>query len=249
MVYLDRDRATRHRQSKILAGFFIITFGVLFLLERQGMAIANWLVSWETIVIAIGIVTLYKHRFRHFFGYALIIIGGASLINNFQPNTIDRGIILPLIVILFGVMMIGKATNIFGSKKKRRGHKTTMFDDDKEISSDDFIQATTFFGGVTKHVVSKDFKGADFTTAFGGTEINLSKADIQQPISINASTAFGGVTLIIPSNWQVKSEITTVFGAVEDQRALPSDIEYDPNKTVTLTGSCFFGGVEIHSYV
>ena len=249
MVYLDKDRATRHRQSKILAGLFIITFGVLFLLERQGMPIADWVVSWKTIVIAAGIVTLFKHKFRHFFGYALIIVGGAFLINDFQPGTVDKNLILPVVVILFGVMMIGKSINVFGSKKKGRRHRTTLFDDDKEISSDDFIQATTFFGGVTKHVVSKDFKGADFTTAFGGTEINLSKADIQQPVTINASTAFGGVTLIVPSNWQVKSEITTVFGAVEDQRALPSDIEHDPEKTVTLTGSCFFGGVEIHSYV
>ncbi len=251
MVFLDKHRRARHRKSKVLAGALIIGFGVAFLLLRMGVAVPSWIFSWKTILIAVGSVLLYKHNFRSFPGFILIGIGSIFLINEIQPHTVDTKLILPVIVISFGVMMIGKATNLFGSKKKgrHRRHRTTMFDDDKEISSDDFIQATTFFGGVTKNVVSKNFKGADFTTAFGGTEINLTRADIQEPITINASTAFGGVTLIVPSNWQVKSDITTIFGAVEDQRTMISDVEHDPEKTVTLTGSCFFGGVEIHSYV
>ena len=241
------NRTTRQRNSKILAGLFIITFGVLFLLERQGMPIADWAVSWKTILIAIGVVTLYKHNFRHFAGYVLIGIGTIFLINEAKPETVDTKLILPVIVILFGGTMIAKSIGIFDSKKKR--HNMTVFDDNKEISSEDYIQATTFFGGVTKNVVSKDFKGADFTTAFGGTEINLTRADIQQPVTINASTYFGGITQIVPSNWKVNSEITTAFGAVEDKRNISSDIENDPSKTLTLKGSCYFGGVEIHSYI
>lgn len=68
-----------------------------------------------------------------------------------------------------------------------------------EISSDDFIQAST---------------------VFGGTEIDLTKADIQQPVVINTSTTFGGVKIIVPSNWQVNSDVTTIFGAVENQKLL-----------------------------
>lgn len=247
MVYLDKSNSTRQRNSKILAGLFIITFGIIHLFERQGAPIAEWVISWKTILIAVGIVVLYKHNFRHFFGYALIGVGGAFLINEIYPHTLNTKLVFPIMIILFGVSMIVKSMNLFQAKSKP--HNTTFFDSDKEISSEDYIKASTFFGGITKNVVSKNFKGGEFTTAFGGTEINLTKADIQQPVTIKATTAFGGVTLIVPSNWQVKSEMTTIFGGIEDQRSLPSDITYDPNKTVTLTGSCFFGGVEIQSYV
>lgn len=247
-MHRNRQRSKRHNQAKVLAGLFIITFGVLFLLERQGLQLGDWVISWKTILIAVGIVTLYKHNFKHFFGYVLIGVGSVFLINEYQPNTIDSKLILPVVVIMFGILMIGKATNMFGFRKKK-SPRLTVFDDDREISSDDYIEATTFFGGVNKSVVSKNFQGADFTTMFGGTEINLSKADIQHPVDISATTAFGGITLIVPSNWQVNSEITTVFGAVEDQRNLAPDHQVDPEKTVTLKGSCFFGGVEIQSYV
>ena len=112
------NRTTRQRNSKILAGLFIITFGVLFLLERQGMPIADWAVSWKTILIAIGVVTLYKHNFRHFAGYVLIGIGTIFLINEAKPETVDTKLILPVIVILFGGTMIAKSIGIFDSKKK-----------------------------------------------------------------------------------------------------------------------------------
>lgn len=246
----DTDGIHRHRNSKILAGIFVVLFGVIFLFERQGAPIPHWLLSWKMFLIAAGIVHLYRQTLRSFFGWAMIGVGGAFLTNDFWPNTIDKQLLLPILVILFGVMMIFKHTkhgHRHGLKKKV--HHTTIFDDDREITPDDYIKASTFFGGITKHVVSKSFEGGQFKTVFGGAEINLTKADIQHPIEIEATTVFGGITLIVPSNWQVRSDMTTIAGSVEDQRGMGSDVTYDPNKTVVLTGTCLFGGVEIRSYV
>lgn len=249
MEVLNTERRTRHRQSKILTGVFVVLFGTLFFLARAGVAIPHWLYSWKMFIIAAGIVTLYKHGFRHFFGYILVALGGIFLINEFRPGTIDAGLIFPAFIILFGVAIILKSTNLFKKKEHRFSSNTTMFDDDVNIDSDDFIDTTTIFGGVTKNVVSKNFKGADLTSVFGGTELNLTKADISAPITINATAAFGGLTLIVPSNWQVKSELLTVFGGVDDKRSLLNDSVQDESKVVTLKGTCIFGGVEIHSYV
>lgn len=66
-----------------------------------------------------------------------------------------------------------------------------MFEEVEDLSSDDFIQTSTYFGGVKKNIVSKTFKGGDFTTAFGGVELNLTKADMIKPININSVTSFG----------------------------------------------------------
>lgn len=240
--------AKNNTGAKILSGLFIIFFGSVFLAERSGVHVPEWLLSWESILIAIGTVMLFRHNFRHFIGYALITVGAAFIIDDYYPQIIDTKLILPVLVILFGVVMVAKATNLFGSKKKRSS-SNVMFDEDSEITGDDYIEATTLFGGVKKNVTSKNFRGADINTTFGGTEINLTKADIQGPITISSRTTFGGMTLIVPSNWQVNSEITAVFGSVEDQRGVPSDNQYEPGKVVTLEGSCTFGGVEIQSYV
>lgn len=241
----DSGYASRERNTNIGFGILVIIFGTLILLERQGTQFPEWLVSWKTIMISVGILLLYKYKLRSIYPYVLIGVGTALLINDFKPETIDRNLILPVLVIVAGVYMVVKHLNLFGEKK----NSTVIFDDEREISSDDYIKSTTLFGGVTKNVVSKNFKGAKFNTVFGGTDINLSKADIEGPIRIKSTTLFGGVTLIVPSNWEVRSEITAIAGAVEDQRGIASDVTYDPTKVVVLTGTCLFGGVEIRSYV
>ena len=81
----------------------------------------------------------------------------------------------------------------------------------------------------------------------GGTEINLMKADIQQPILLEVNNVFGGAKLIVPSNWDVKNEVTAVFGGIEDKRTINTGIP-DPEKIIVLKGTCVFGGIEITNY-
>lgn len=246
---MKRQRQTHSSNTpKILAGLFVIFFGSIFLAHQYGINTPDGLLSWKSFIIAAGIVSLVRHNFRHFAGYAMIGVGAAFLLDDYYPQIIDTKLILPIIVILFGVVMIGKATNIFGSKKTQ-SRKHVMFEEDSEMTGDDFIEATAIFGSVKRNITSKNFRGADISTVFGGTEINLSKAEIKGPVTINSRTAFGGVTLIVPSNWQVRSDVTAIFGAVEDQRGTLRDNEIDDSMVVTIEGSCIFGGVEIQSYV
>lgn len=247
MELFDEKRAKNHQKGKILAGIFFIGFGIVYLLENLGFAIPHWVFTWKMFLIAIGLVMLVKHNFKNFGGYVLIITGGLFMTNEFVPDTFDTKMLWPIAFIMIGVSMIGKSLNLFGHKKKMG--RSCRVTDEVEIESDDYLQSTTFFGGVTKNVVSKNFKGANMTTFFGGTEINLTKADLQQPATIDLSCGFGGVTIIVPSNWQVKSELTTIFGGIDDKRPLMDDTSRDSNKVLILKGSCFFGGVEIQSYI
>ncbi|MFT5861197.1 MAG: putative membrane protein [Flavobacteriaceae bacterium] len=247
MGTLDIERQVRQRKSKMLAGVLIIAFGILFLIDRTGGNIPNWIFSWKVIVIAIGIVTLYKHQFKHFMGYVLIAVGSVFLINDFWPNTIDSGLLLPIIVIAFGVIMIFKT---MGFVKKKTKHDIGLTNADAEgHSPEDYLTISTFFGGVDKMITSKNFKGADITTLFGGTDLNFTKADIQHPVTVNATTLFGGLTLIVPSNWQVQSEMMTIFGGIDDKRGILDDASRDDSKILILKGNCAFGGVEIQSYI
>jgi predicted membrane protein len=116
----------------------------------------------------------------------------------------------------------------------------------KGSSVEDFIDVTSIFGGVKKNILSKNFKGGDIVSVFGGSEINLSQADFDQKVIIDAVQIFGGTKLIIPSHWQVRSEVVAIFGGIEDKRAQLTTSS--PERILILKGFTMFGGLEIKSY-
>jgi predicted membrane protein len=248
MEQFDADYRKREQQSKILAGVLVIAFGTLFLLDRSGIDIPNWIYSWKMILIAVGVVSLIKHNFQKFWAYVLIGVGAVFLINEFQPNMIDRGLIVPVVVIGVGVTILWKALGFDKHSRKNKDFEAVVFDSSEEASAD-YFETSTVFGGTEKTVISKNFRGAKITSVFGGTELNLTHADLQQPAIIDATTVFGGLTIAVPADWRLQSELTTIFGGVEEKRPMVNASEMDDNKVLILKGNCFFGGVEIHNYL
>lgn len=113
---------------------------------------------------------------------------------------------------------------------------------------EDQLDSVAVLGGIKKNIVSKNFKGGEVVSVFGGTELNLMQADIQHPIVLEATQIFGGTTLIIPPHWQVKSdEMVAILGGIDDKRPAMSQ-GYDPNKVLILKGTTLFGGLNIKSY-
>lgn len=111
---------------------------------------------------------------------------------------------------------------------------------------DNWLDVVTIFGNVKKLVYSKNFKGGDIVSIFGGAEINLTQADFNGSVVIEMVQIFSGAKLIVPPHWQIRSEMVAVFGGIEDKR--PPQTNYDEDKVVILSGTTFFGGLEIKSY-
>ncbi|WP_205508789.1 LiaF transmembrane domain-containing protein [Longitalea arenae] len=119
--------------------------------------------------------------------------------------------------------------------------------DRKRRSPDNWLDVVTIFGNVKKMVYSKNFKGGDIVSIFGGAEINLTHADFNGSIVIEMVQIFGGAKLIVPPHWQIRSEtMVAVFGGIEDKR--PPQTSYDEDKVIVLNGTTLFGGIEIKSY-
>lgn len=116
----------------------------------------------------------------------------------------------------------------------------------KSFSSEDYIDATTVFGGVHKNILSKNFKGGDLTIFMGGAELNLNQADIQGTAVLDITQIMGGTKIIVPANWEVRSQVTSVFGNIEDKRQNISAT--NPEKVLIIDGTSFFGGIEIRNY-
>jgi predicted membrane protein len=119
-------------------------------------------------------------------------------------------------------------------------------DQQGNFTSENYIDATTVFGGLHKTIVSKDFRGGDITIFMGGAEINLSQADINGIAVLDITQVMGGTKLIVPPHWEIRSQMTSVFGNIEDKRQ-ESKIT-NPEKVLVVDGTSVFGGIEIRNY-
>ena len=251
-----------HRRGKVMAGILVVAFGIIYLINETGNPMPKWIFSLPMFLMALGLIVLVKHKFKKLGGWVLVIVGKVLLLNEFYPNMMNYDIIWPILIILLGIKLIFKPKRSDHNNRwrriKRHHHRhhnrhndhlcnPVAFQNLDEISDNDFIDSVSFFGGITKNVVSKNFKGADIVNVFGGAEINLLQAEIETQAIVELTCVFGGVTLIIPANWQLKSELTTAFGGIEDKRQM--NVNYDgDSKVVILRGNCVFGGIEIKNF-
>lgn len=232
------NRQQDNSGNGLWAGVIVLCIGLFFFLDRLDLHMPHWVFSWPMLLIVIGFVMGAKRKFQGPAWFILMLVGTVFLVDDIVPFAWDlRRFMWPIILIVIGVYLIGKAS----SRRQQydeylRGGST----------SDDYLQATTIFSGSNKVVLSKNFKGGNITTVFGGTELNFMQADINGEAVLDITTLFGGVELVVPSNWDVKLDVNTVFGGIEDKRG----INPMPNsgKTLILKGSCTFGGVDLRSF-
>jgi len=233
----EPKRGLENRSGRIFGGSVLVIIGAFLLARQFGIELPEWLFSWGTLLIAFGLFIGAKHSFRGIGWLIPIIIGGVILIENFIPDLSIKHYIWPLLIICLGLFMIFRP----------RHHHRRDWGWEPGVSSEDSIDATSIFGSTKKSIISKDFKGGDITTVFGGTDLNLTQADINGTVVIDVTQVFGGTKLIVPAHWSIQSDVVCIFGGIEDKRPQSKDIT-DPPKVLKLDGTCIFGGIEIKSF-
>jgi predicted membrane protein len=251
-----RERWMVNYQSKggnIWTGVFLLVIGAVALLKAILFNIPDWVYTWQMLLIAIGFFLGIRHNFRGGAWFILMLVGGVFLVNEFFPEIMLRKFLWPAAIILLGLFFIFRPRRHRYLKDKGNAYDKDRIEPkinafhDQSFSSEDFIDSTSIFGGVKKNIISKNFKGGDITNIMGGSEIDLTQADINGTITIDLTQIFGGTKLIVPSNWQVKTQMAAIFGGVEDKRSAQS-AALDSNKILVLDGTSIFGGIEIRSY-
>ncbi|MCH5596809.1 LiaF transmembrane domain-containing protein [Niabella ginsengisoli] len=232
----------KQSQSHIWIGGFLLVIGVVYLLKKMGLDLPDFLFSWQMFLIALGIFIGIRKNFEGPGWMILVLIGSIFLINEFFVFGELRRFILPIILIGSGLFFIFRPK---GSKNY------IQFDEGGTAplagaSGQDYIDTTSIFGGSKKKVFSKSFKGGDMTNVFGGSEIDLSQADINGTAVLDVTALFGGATLIVPSHWNVISEAVAIMGEVKDKRVMQGVPEV--NKTLLIKGTVIFGGIDIKSF-
>jgi len=111
-------------------------------------------------------------------------------------------------------------------------------------SFEDNLNLNSIFAGQKKVIYSKQFRGGNLTNVFGSIELDLTKADIQQPIVIDTFQLFGSARIIIPPHWTVVSNVASILGSVDDRR-FQTIYNPDADKKIYITGTCILGSLTI----
>ena len=245
------------RGGHLWMGLFLLGVGVVVLLKKMMVPMPVWLYSWQMLLIAFGFFRALRHRFRPGGWLLLVLVGGFFLADEyFYPGQLQYHF-WPAVLILLGLLFIVRSR-----KKYRRvqWEKKTIVEDLNNAGGPDDsgtfkvrkkykkrVDILSIFSYTKKKVLSKEFKGGDVISFFGGTELDLTQADFNGKAKLDVTAFFGGVKLIIPPHWTIKSDVESLLGSIEDKRSVVVSTE-DPGKVLYLDGLVFLGGIEINSY-
>jgi len=231
----NKDRVMEPRSGRAFAGLVLVIIGGVLLGRQMGVDIPEWVLTWEMLLIGLGVFLGARRMFRPGGWIIMILVGAAFMLNDYSDLGI-RNLIWPAAIIFFGLWMI--------LKPRRRKHDWGGWRDESD-SSDNEIEVNSVFGGTKKKIMSKEFKGGEVNTVFGGNDLDLSQADFTGKATLEVNVVFGGTKLIVPAHWKIQSDVDCVFASVEDKRRDTNEVS---EKTFILKGSVVFGSIEIKSY-
>jgi predicted membrane protein len=246
---IEKWQKSRHR-GRVAFGIVLVTAAALLIFKELGMLTATWLLSWPMILIAMGLIALIKHGFRHPGWIVFMGAGTIFLTGMVYPDLPIRKFILPAVLAIAGLLFIFRRKRFCGGPNgfHRYRHGRRHYATYQEVSStEDELHINNSYSGVKRSIISKDFKGGEIRNHLGGCELNLMHAEIQTQATIVIDQHMGGIKLIVPSHWRVQSEVNCTMATVEDQRAM-MPVEGAESKILVLKGNVFMGSVEIVSY-
>lgn len=255
-----------NKNYRVGVGLLIVLIGVNILLKNFGIYMFDWLFSWHVFLLALGVIIGLKRNFTGGGWLALVLIGGYFTLQDITDLSFGR-FALPLGLTILGLYLIFSPKTSRPWRKRFKQDVTdftgTMPITDtsssyEQVNPDgtqhvpptaefDVIDSVNVFSGAHQNIVSKNLKGGEVVSIFGGCDLNLTQANFEGTIIIDVIAIFGGVKIVIPPTWEVKNEVTAVFGGIDDKRAL-SPYQGEVRKVVVLKGLALFGGVDIRNF-
>ena len=225
-------------RTGLVWGALIVAAGVALLLDHMGFIVIGSLFHfWPMILVFFGVGHLFT-RSNRAFGVILIVVGIIFQLNGLGFTHVRFADMWPVAIIVVGLVLI------WGALKPPIVVKGG---NDAGISPDVF-NATAIFGGVERRIKSQAFRGGRATCVFGGAELDLRDAIIDgEEATIEINCIFGGAEIRVPETWNVHSMTMPVLGGYSDKTHISAapDPSGAKRKTLHITGTIIFGGVEI----
>jgi len=217
------------KQKRSLLGIILVAFGAIFLLRQMDIIPDSlwWLFRWYTILIVIGVYVILTGKKST--GIILCAIGGVFLLNGLGFYDLNWSYVWPVALIGLGLLFIFR--NSFGQSGI-------------ETIGDTHFDSTNILGGGKMRVTSSPLKGGKVTSVMGGSEIDLSKTELDGEAVIDVFSLMGGSEIRVPENWNVVNEVTSIMGGFEDSRSIQPSAD---GPTLRIKGTTIMGGIELKS--
>jgi predicted membrane protein len=240
-----------YRFGTIATSAVLIAAGGLFLAHNFGRIdddLFHQLVSWKTLLIAMGLINIVKGHF--FWGGLLFITGTYFMI----PQEIGIRQFWPLLLIAGGIMILFRLKRPlavpFMSVHRRcrrrffRAHGANRVE--SSTVEDGYVRSEVVFGAARHIVLDPVFRGANLDVSFGNIVLDLMRTQLEgDETLIQMDNNFGGVELYLPSSWNVILEVESIFGSCMDHRFRSPEV--DVSHKLIIRGEVTFGGLEIKS--
>lgn len=231
---------------RLLVGLAIALFGVVLVMDRLNLVMADQVLRWwPAVIVAVGalLYTQSRHVGGGVNGIIVMIIGGWLLLNTL-------GILQVRFWELFWPMvLIGIGAALVAQSMRRRNRESAGAD------VDDSITAFAVLGGVKRSSLATRFRGGEVTAFMGGAHIDLRQATIPpgEEAVLDIFAVMGGCEIVVPSSWTVATPIVPVMGGIDDKRLAPlpgtaeAPLGGRPAPKLVLRGLLLMGGIEIKS--
>ena len=219
--------------TSLLWGLVLIIVGIILGCNALGLTSINIFFDgwWTLFIIVPCFIGLFNDNDKT--GSIIGIVIGVFLllccqeILNFE---MFWKLLIPCILVVIGLSIVLK--NILGKN---------ITDEIKKINKSNNDDYCSTFSS-QKVNIDEEFKGTTMSAIFGGIELDLRNAKIEEDVVINTSSIFGGIDLYVPENVNIKIKSTSIFGGVDDKR---KNRKNDSKYTIYINATCLFGGVEI----
>lgn len=240
-TFTVRLDSPRRRARRAIFGLSVIAIGALALLDNfHVFAMPMLRTFWPLVFVAWGLGRLIwsRHTGGRVFGLVMVAVGGLMTAHNLGNDLVDLRHWWPVFIILAGAAILLRG--LFPGTRGARWHRSRFETSTLEHSDEIHVDAT--FGGVKLQNDSRHFKGGKVALTFGGLELDLRQAVMEQAeATIDINATMSGIELRVPRDWQVVVQLAATMGAVEDKTTAPPA----PGHRLVLRGELMLGGLEV----
>lgn len=222
-------------------GIILILLGLGFLLDQTGYINFGDMISmyWPVFIILVGLTGLFDRKSSKLGNLIVIAVGVLLQLSRLDYITIDVfQLFFPVVLILIGI-------NIIFSKGVKK-HKTSVEPEKwskSNVSLEDTIDLFVIFSGINTMNQSRTFKGGKLSAIFGGIDLDLRGASLNNNEGfLDVTALFGGVDIKVPDNWRVEMTGTPIFGGWENNTR-PNNEPGTP--VLKIRGTAMFGGIDV----
>ena len=217
-----------NKSTGVVIGILLVIIGIgyvgnIFEVWNFTLFFPGW---WSMFLIVPAIVMIIRHGFKPI--YLVLLAAGALVLlskSGILPGIVSK-LLVPAVIIAIGLAIIfrGNLSSPAGKPQKNVPSHIAVF------------------GGSTPNYNGKTFNGAFCTAVFGGVDLLLGNATIENGAVIDALALFGGIDIKLPENVNVETSSLPIFGGtgVAKNRTFGEN-----NPTVYVNAVCIFGGVDI----